>query len=151
MAHKWRRQHLKCIASDPQTAPSSATRRRIELFRFTCLYGCFSSPKKTDLVLRHGKGLSTTFGPQGSTIAGFFEIGKLSTCGFVFVNSGMVEDGRFNVVDGHVSWQTVRPKAQGSQPRMAILEVAVEYGLNRSLKGKNTPYSTASYWGGNGF
>ena len=57
----------------------------------------------------------------------------------------MVEGGRFNVVDGRISWQTVRPKTQGSQPRMAILEVAVEYGLNWHLKGKNTPYSTATY------
>ena len=30
-------------------------------------------PKKTDLTLRHGKGLSTTFRQQGSTIACFFE------------------------------------------------------------------------------
>ena len=59
----------------------------------------------------------------------------------------MVEGGRFNVVDGRISWQTVRPKAQGSQPRMTIHEVAVEYGLNWPLKGKNTPYFTASYWG----
>ena len=59
----------------------------------------------------------------------------------------MVEGGRFNVVDGHVSWQTVRPKAQGGQPRMAILEVAVEYGLNWPLKGKNAPYFTATYRG----
>ena len=56
----------------------------------------------------------------------------------------MVEGGRFNVVDGHVSWQAVRPKAQGSQPRMDILEVAVEYGLNWHLKGNNTPYFTAT-------
>ena len=67
--------------------------------------------------------------------------------GFVFANSGMVEGGRFNVVDCHISWQTVRPKAQGSQPRMDILEVAVEYGLNWHLKGKNTPYFTATYRG----
>lgn len=31
---------------------------------------------------------------------------------------------------------------------MTIHEVAVEYGLNWHLKGKNTPYFTASYWGG---
>lgn len=60
----------------------------------------------------------------------------------------MVEGDRFNVVDGRISWQTVRPKAQGGQPRMTIHEVAVEYGLNWHLKGKNTPYFTASYWGG---
>lgn len=30
---------------------------------------------------------------------------------------------------------------------MAILEVAVEYGLNWHLKGKNTPYFTATYLG----
>lgn len=30
-------------------------------------------PKKTGLTLCHEKGLSTTFRPQGSTIAGFFE------------------------------------------------------------------------------
>lgn len=59
----------------------------------------------------------------------------------------MVEGGRFNVVDCHISWQTVRPKAQGSQPRMDILEVAVEYELNWHLKGKNTPYFTATYRG----
>lgn len=101
----------------------------------------------TGLVPHRRKGPSTTFRPQGSTIADFSKIGKLSTCGFVFVNSGMVESGRFNVVDGHVSWQAVRPKAQGSQPRMDILEVAVEYGLNWHLKGKNTPYFTATYRG----
>lgn len=101
----------------------------------------------TGLVPHHRKGPSTTFRPQGSTIAGFFEIGKLSTCGFVFVNSGMVEGGRFNVVDGHVSWQTVRLETHGDQPRMAIPEVAVEYGLNWHLKGKNTPYFTATYRG----
>ena len=28
---------------------------------------------------------------------------------------------------------------------MAILEVAVEYGLNWPLKGKNAPYFTATY------
>ncbi|WP_270226952.1 hypothetical protein, partial [Collinsella aerofaciens] len=50
--------------------------------------------------------------------------------GFVFANSGMVEVARLNVVDGRISWQTVRPKAQGGQPRMTIHEVAVEYGLN---------------------
>lgn len=65
----------------------------------------------------------------------------------MFANSGMVEGGRFNVVDGRISWQTVRPKAQGGQPRMAILEVAVEYGLNWPLKGKNAPYFTATYRG----
>ena len=59
----------------------------------------------------------------------------------------MVEGGRINVVDGHVSWQTVRPKAEGGQPRMTIHKVAVEYGLNWHLKGKNTPYFTASDWG----
>ena len=73
MAYKWRRQHLRCIVSDPQTPPSSTTRHRIDLFRFTCLYGCFPSPKKTDLVLCHEKGPSTTIGSQGSTIADFFE------------------------------------------------------------------------------
>lgn len=57
----------------------------------------------------------------------------------------MVEDGRFNVVDGRISWQTVRLETHGDQPRMAILDVAVEYGLNWPLKGKNTPYSTATY------
>lgn len=30
---------------------------------------------------------------------------------------------------------------------MTIHEVAVEYGLDWHLKGKNTPYFTASYWG----
>ena len=55
----------------------------------------------------------------------------------------MVEGGRFNVVDGRISWQTVRPKAQGGQPRMAILEVAVEYGLNWPLKGVRTESWTA--------
>ena len=59
----------------------------------------------------------------------------------------MVEGGRLNVVDGRVSWQAVQPKAQDGQPRMTIHEVAVEYGLNWRLKGKNTPYFTASYWG----
>ena len=63
----------------------------------------------------------------------------------------MVEGVPLNVVDYRISWQTVRPKAQGDQPRMAIHEVAVEYGLNWRLKGKNTPYFTASYWGGIGF
>ena len=101
----------------------------------------------TGLVPHHRKSPSTTFRPQGSTIAGFSKIGKLSTCGFVFANSGMVEGGRLNVVDGRISWQTVRPKAQGGQPRMAILEVAVEYGLNWHLKSKNTPYFTATYRG----
>lgn len=57
----------------------------------------------------------------------------------------MVEGTRLNVVDGRLSWQTVRPKTQGSRPRLAILEVAVEYGLNWHLKGKNTPYFTATY------
>ena len=52
----------------------------------------------------------------------------------------MVEGGRLNVVDGRILWRTVRPKAQGGQPRMTIHEVAVEYGLNWPLKGKNTPY-----------
>lgn len=33
------------------------------------------------------------------------------------------------------------------QPRMDILEVAVEYGLNWPLKGKNAPYFTATYRG----
>jgi len=59
----------------------------------------------------------------------------------------MVEVARLNVVDGRISWQTVRPKAQGGQPRMTIHEVAVEYGLNWRLKGKNTPYFTATYRG----
>ena len=57
----------------------------------------------------------------------------------------MVKGARLNVVDGRISWRTVRPKAQGDQPRIAILEVAVEYGLNWHLKGKNTPYFTATY------
>ena len=57
----------------------------------------------------------------------------------------MVEGTRLNVVDGRLSWQAVRLETQGSQPRMAILEVAVEYGLNWHLKGKNTPYFTATY------
>lgn len=59
----------------------------------------------------------------------------------------MVEDARLNVVDGRISWQTVRLETHGDQPQMAILEVAVEYGLNWPLKGKNAPYFTASYWG----
>ena len=58
----------------------------------------------------------------------------------------MVEGDRFNVVDGRISWQTVRLETHVDQPRMAIHEVAVEYGLNWHLKGKNTPYFTASYW-----
>lgn len=78
-------------------------------------------------------------------MADFFENRQAFYLRFCFANSGMVEGGRFNVVDGHVSWQAVRPKAQGSQPRMDILEVAVEYGLNWHLKGKNTPYFTATY------
>ena len=98
-------------------------------------------------MLCHEKGLSTTFWSQGSTIADFSKIGKLSTCGFVFANSGMVEGGRFNVVDGRISWQTVRLETRVDQPRMAIHEVAVEYGLNWHLKGKNTPYFTATYRG----
>lgn len=145
MAHKWRRQHLKCIVSDPQTTPSSAAGRRIKLFRFTCLYGCFPSPKKTGLTLRHEKGLSTTFRSQGSTIADFFGNRQALYLRFCFANSGMVEGDRFNVVDGRISWRKVRPKAQGGRPRIAILDVAVEYGLNWPLKGKNTPYSTATY------
>ena len=68
-----------------------------------------------------------------------------STCGFIFAYSGIVEDARLNVVDGRISWQAVRLETQGSQPRIAILEVAVEYGLNWHLKGKNTPYFTATY------
>lgn len=56
----------------------------------------------------------------------------------------MVEGARLNVVDGRISWRTVRSKAQGGQPRMAILEAVVEYGLNWHLKGKNTPYFTAT-------
>lgn len=99
----------------------------------------------TGLVPHHRKGPSTTFRPQGSTIADFFENRQAFYLRFCFANSGMVEGGRFSVVDGHVSWQAVRPKAQGSQPRMDILEVAVEYGLNWHLKGKNTPYFTATY------
>jgi len=59
----------------------------------------------------------------------------------------MVEGVPLNVVDYRISWQTIRLETQGSQPRMDILEVAVEYGLNWHLKGKNTPYFTASYWG----
>ena len=59
----------------------------------------------------------------------------------------MVEGVPLNVVDCHISWQTVRLETQGSQPRMDILEVAVEYGLNWHLKGKNTPYFTATYRG----
>ena len=59
----------------------------------------------------------------------------------------MVEGARLNVVDGRISWQAVRLETQGSQPRIAILEVAVEYGLNWHLKGKNTPYFTAAYRG----
>ena len=57
----------------------------------------------------------------------------------------MVEGTRLNVVDGRLSWQAVRLETQGSQPRMAILEFAVEYGPNWHLKGKNTPYFTATY------
>ncbi len=59
----------------------------------------------------------------------------------------MVEGARLNVVDGRISWQAVRLETLGSQPRIAILEVAVEYGLNWHLKGKNTPYFTATYRG----
>lgn len=98
----------------------------------------------TGLVPHHRKDLSTTFRPQGSTIAGFFENRQALYLRFCFCKFGMVEGGRFNVVDGHVSWQTVRSKTQGSQPRMAILEAVVEYGLNWHLKGKNTPYFTAT-------
>ena len=59
----------------------------------------------------------------------------------------MVEGDRFNVVDGRISWQTVRLETHVDRPRMAIHEVAVEYGLNWHLKGKNTPYFTATYRG----
>ena len=57
------------------------------------------------VVLRHEKGLSTTFQPQGSTIVGFFEIDKLSTCGFIFTVFGMVGAICVNVVDGPLLWQ----------------------------------------------
>ena len=59
----------------------------------------------------------------------------------------MVEVARLNVVDGRTSWQTVRLETHVDQPRMAILDVAMEYGLNWHLKGKNTPYFTATYRG----
>lgn len=57
------------------------------------------------VVLRHEKGLSTTFKPQGSTIVGFSKIDKLSTCGFVFALFSMVWALRVNVVDGPLLWQ----------------------------------------------
>lgn len=56
------------------------------------------------VVLRHEKGLSTTFKPQGSTIVDFSKIDKLSTCGFVFTVFGMAEAIRVNVVDGPLLW-----------------------------------------------
>ena len=59
----------------------------------------------------------------------------------------MIDGVPLNVVDGRISWQTVRLETHVDQPRIAIHEVAVEYGLNWHLKGKNTPYFTASYWG----
>ena len=61
----------------------------------------------TGLVPHHRKSPSTTFRPQGSTIAGFSKIGKLSTCGFVFALFGMVGGKGLNVVDGPISWRAV--------------------------------------------
>ena len=84
-------------------------------------------------------------GRRGQPYPAFSKIGKLSTCGFNFAKFGMIDGVPLNVVDGRISWQTVRLETHVGQPRMTIHKVAVEYGLNWPLKGKNTPYSTATY------